>query len=76
MCCAADAAPIYAIVTGIDPLAYPNGTWLRVSGSVTAPHAPVNLATIAATRVETVPEPVEPYLLRRTTWKLRPAQGR
>jgi hypothetical protein len=75
MCCAADASPIYAVVTGIDPQTYPNGTWLRVSGTVTAPKAPINLATITATQVETVPEPLDPYLLRRSTWGFTPAQG-
>jgi hypothetical protein len=64
MCCAADASPIYAIVTGIDPTRYPNGTWLRVTGTITRAREPINLVTVAPTQVDVVPVPEDPYLTR------------
>lgn len=69
-CCAADASPIYAILSGVEPAAYPNGTWLRVTGSVTPPKEPVNLATITVSKIERVPEPLDPYLVRAMNWPM------
>lgn len=64
-CCAADAAPIFVVLTGLDPGTYPNDTWLRVTGVLTPPGGPANMARLDLTSSVKIEPPTEPYLSRR-----------
>ena len=64
-CCAADAAPIFVILHGLDPAAYRNDTWLQITGKLTPPGGPTNLARFDVQAATLIPPPAEPYLSRR-----------
>ena len=64
-CCAADAAPVFVILHGLDPAAYRDDTWLRVTGKLTPPGGPTNLARLEVEAATGVPPPASSYLSRR-----------
>ena len=64
-CCAADAAPIFIILHGLDPAAHPNDTWLQVTGRLIPPSGPTNLACLEILTSAEIPPPASPYLSRR-----------
>ena len=63
-CCAADASPIHVGLSNVDRARFPNDTWIRISGTLTAPTPPANVGLIHVTSAEIIPEPSEPYLKR------------
>lgn len=64
ICCAADASPIHVGLHNVERTRFPNDTWIRVSGTLTAPAPPSNVGVIQVTTVETIAEPKDPYLKR------------
>lgn len=63
-CCAADANPIFLAVHGLDPLKYPNDTWVSVKGQLTLPSPPTNIGSLDVISVEPISTPSEQYLSR------------
>ncbi|WP_431908888.1 TIGR03943 family putative permease subunit [Amycolatopsis thermoflava] len=63
-CCAADAYPIHARLTGADLSHYPNDQWLTITGTVepySATEANRYTPTIHVTTAHPVPAPADPY---------------
>ena len=63
-CCAADATPIFLALNGLDPLKYPNDTWVTVKGRLTPPTPPNNIGSLAVISAKPVSTPSEQYLNR------------
>ena len=63
-CCAADATPIFLALNGLDPLKYPNDTWVTIKGRLTPPSPPNNIGSLDVISVEPVSTPSEQYLSR------------
>ena len=63
-CCAADASPIFLALNGLDPLKFPNDTWVTVKGRLAPPTPPNNIGSLAVISVEPVSTPSEQYLSR------------
>ncbi|HKS46009.1 MAG TPA: TIGR03943 family protein [Amycolatopsis sp.] len=63
-CCAADAFPVTVRLTGLRAAAYPNDTWLEVTGQVvpgTATRATNYTADFTLASAHPVPAPKDPY---------------